>query len=138
MNGLSISQVAKEANVNIETVRYYERRGLIPEPPRTESGYRIFTLESVRTIHFIKRAQELGFTLEEIKQLLLIDQNEDNFPIEEMCQFAKSKIMEIEEKVAQLIHFKAILESVSNRYDPNPAHSKSYCQIIQLLSFRRE
>ncbi|MCD8502155.1 MAG: MerR family transcriptional regulator [Bacillaceae bacterium] len=70
MKGLTISQVAREANVNIETIRYYERRGLISEPPRTESGYRKFPQEVVNDIKFIKRTQDLGFTLEEIKSLL--------------------------------------------------------------------
>jgi DNA-binding transcriptional MerR regulator len=70
MEGLTISQVAKEANVNIETIRYYERRGLIPEPPRNKSGYRKFPKTLVKDIQFIKRTQDLGFPLEEIKSLL--------------------------------------------------------------------
>ena len=63
MNGLTISQIAKASNVNIETVRYYERRGLISEPPRTESGYRMFHKDVIQDIKFIKRAQDLGFRI---------------------------------------------------------------------------
>jgi DNA-binding transcriptional MerR regulator len=77
MEGLTISQVAKASNVNIETIRYYERRGLIPEPPRTNSGYRMFSYEVIRDIQFIKRAQDVGFTLEEIKKLLSASNTEE-------------------------------------------------------------
>ena len=68
MEILTIGQVAKKAAVNIETIRYYERRGLIPEPPRQESGYRQYTSGFVERIQFIKRAQALGFSLDEISQ----------------------------------------------------------------------
>ena len=66
MNGLRSGELAKAADVNVETLRYYERRGLLPEPPRRESGYRVYPAESISRLRFIKGAQELGFTLEEI------------------------------------------------------------------------
>ena len=72
MDGLTIGQLARQAGVHHETVRYYERRGLLPRPPRTRSGYRQFPPEVVRRVRFIKRAQGLGFTLEEIKGLLAL------------------------------------------------------------------
>lgn len=72
METLTIGQLAKNAGVNIETIRYYERRGLIPEPPRRESGYRQYSPEFVTRIQFIKRAQELGFSLNEIAELLAL------------------------------------------------------------------
>jgi DNA-binding transcriptional MerR regulator len=62
--------VAEEAGVNAQTLRYYERRGLLPEPERSRSGYRAYTPDAVRIIRFIKRAQRLGFTLEDIEELL--------------------------------------------------------------------
>ena len=70
MRGLTMSQVAQAAQVIPETVRYYERRGLIAPPPRTGAGYRMFPPEAVEEIRFIKQAQLLGFTLQEIKVLL--------------------------------------------------------------------
>lgn len=69
---MMISQLAKEAGVNIETVRYYERRGLLAEPTRTASGYRQYEPDAVRRLRFIKRAQGLGFTLHEIEDLLAL------------------------------------------------------------------
>lgn len=134
MNGLTVSQVAKEAGVNIETIRYYERRGLLPEPPRTESGYRMFPIETVHDIKFIKRAQDLGFTLEEIKALITIHKSEDYFPSVEMQQFAVEKIRKIEEKIDQLNRFKSMLELVAHRPDSEPAPSKKDCLIMQMIS----
>ncbi|MGH7583223.1 MAG: MerR family transcriptional regulator [Gemmatimonadales bacterium] len=67
---LTISQVAKAADVNTETIRYYEREGLLPEPPRSPAGYRQYTENAVRRVRFMKRAQTLGFTLAEIGLLL--------------------------------------------------------------------
>lgn len=70
MESLTTSAVARRADVNVDTVRYYESRGLLPEPPRTSAGYRKYGPEHVAHIRFIKRAQDLGFTLEEIRELL--------------------------------------------------------------------
>ncbi len=69
---LTIGQVARRASVHLDTVRYYERRGLLPLPPRTAAGYRQFPPDTVRRVAFIKRAQALGFTLEEISGLLAL------------------------------------------------------------------
>jgi hypothetical protein len=65
MDGLTIGEVAAQARVHIETLRYYERRGLIERPPRSVSNYRRYPEDAVRRVHFIKRAQELGFSLYE-------------------------------------------------------------------------
>ena len=70
MEGLKVGEVAKKAGVNLQTIHYYERRGLLPQPPRTGSNYRAYPEDSVRRVQFVKRAQELGFTLKEIKELL--------------------------------------------------------------------
>lgn len=69
-DNLTIGEVAGEAGVNTQTLRYYERRGILGRPRRTSSGYRVYSPETVRVIRFIKRAQELGFTLDEIDELL--------------------------------------------------------------------
>jgi len=70
MRTLTIGRLAREAGVNLETVRYYERRGLLPRPPRSESGYRLFPEDAAGRLRFIRRAQELGFSLAEIRELL--------------------------------------------------------------------
>jgi DNA-binding transcriptional MerR regulator len=70
MNGLTIGEVAKHANVMIDTIRYYERVGIMPAPPRSRSGYRQYMPADVQQLQFTRRAQRLGFTLREITQLL--------------------------------------------------------------------
>src|SRR5215472_13086183 len=67
---LKIGQLAQRAAVNLQTIRYYEREGLLPEPPRLSSGYRLYPDSMVRRVRFIKRAQETGFSLAEIRELL--------------------------------------------------------------------
>lgn len=69
-NPLTAGKAAREAGVNVETLRYYERRGLLPRPVRSASNYRLYTPETIRMLRFIKRAQELGFSLTEISGLL--------------------------------------------------------------------
>jgi len=69
MEKMTTSQLARESNVNLETIRYYERRGLIPKPPRNASGYRQYSQEDIARTKFIKRAQALGFSLREILEI---------------------------------------------------------------------
>jgi Hg(II)-responsive transcriptional regulator len=71
--GMRTSELADEAGVNSETLRYYERRGLLDEPPRTSGGYRDYPDAAVSLLQFIKRAQQLGFTLDEVEELLHLD-----------------------------------------------------------------
>jgi MerR family mercuric resistance operon transcriptional regulator len=70
MNSLTIGHLARKSGMNLETVRYYERRGLLPKPPRSASGYRLFPIEAAQRLKFIQRAKELGFSLKEIGELL--------------------------------------------------------------------
>lgn len=96
-----IGQVAKRANVNKETVRYYEKRGLIPKPDRRRSGYRIFTQRHIDQIKFIKRAQQLGFTLSEIKELLELRVDEET-SCSEIKKEAQEKYQDVTQKINDL------------------------------------
>ncbi|MFD0587003.1 MerR family transcriptional regulator [Paenibacillus sp. GCM10027627] len=129
--GLTISQVAAGAQVPIETVRYYEKRGLIEKPPRSDAGYRMFPRSAVHDIRFIKEAQTIGFTLAEIKQLLALYKMEDPLPAEEMKRYALAKIAVIEEQMIRLAAFKALLEQVSGQPNNSQPVAKSECPIIQ-------
>src|SRR6266568_3121827 len=86
MSTLTIGQVAKEAGVGVETLRYYEREGLVKEPPRRVSGYRQYPEDVVKRIHFIKRAQELGFSLKEIAELLALRVDPQTPALEQITQ----------------------------------------------------
>ena len=100
-NALKIGQVARGAGVGIDTVRYYERRGLVAEPPRRESGYRAYPAEAPRVVRFVKGAQELGFTLSEIRELLRLRDDEDA-SCRDVRTAAEAKIDGIDEKLRRL------------------------------------
>lgn len=89
MKNLKIGQLAKEVGINIETIRYYERRGLFEEPPRQTSGYRAFPPKYVERIRFIKRAQTLCFTLKDISKFLALA--DGNFDCKDIRKFAEDK-----------------------------------------------
>lgn len=105
------SEVAERAGVNVQTLRYYERRGLLPAPERTGAGYRVYDVGAVRTVRFVKRAQTLGFSLEEIDALLVLA---DGGPegCESARELATEKIAVLEEKIAQLQAMRASLRQL--------------------------
>lgn len=108
MDLLSRSQLAKEVNVNIETLRYYERRGLIPKPESKESGFRQYSPDYIVRLHFIQKAKALGFTLEEIKELLSL-RVDPKTSCEQVRERAEAKMSEIEEKISALKKMKNAL-----------------------------
>ncbi|WP_436499633.1 MerR family transcriptional regulator [Actinokineospora sp. HUAS TT18] len=95
------SEVAARAGVNVQTLRYYERRGLVEEPPRSPSGYRAYPAGAVRTVRFVKRAQELGFTLAEVLELLNLAAGgpEDCEPARALAQ---SRMDELDRRISDL------------------------------------
>ena len=113
MKTLSTGKLAKETGVNIETIRYYERYGLIPEPPRRVSGYRDYTPGYIERIRFIKRAQALGFTLKEISELLSVA---DGKPAcKDIRKFAEDKVKDIETRIHDLQQIKMVLDDLIKR-----------------------
>ena len=98
---LRIGEVAERGGVNLQTIRYYEREGLLPKPPRLASGYRTFPEAAVRRVRFIKRAQELGFSLAEIRDLLSL-RGDGGASAQDMRALAKAKIADIEQKISAL------------------------------------
>jgi len=112
MQPLTIGHLAKESGVNLETVRYYERRGLIPKPPRSVSGYRLFPAEAARRLRFIRRAQELGFSLREIRDLLELRLS-PRTPSAEIRARAEKKIADIEDKIRTLESIKKTLRKLT-------------------------
>ena len=106
--GLKIGEVAERGGVNLQTIRYYEREGLLPKPPRLSSGYRMFPADAVHRVLFIKRAQELGFSLAEIRELLSI-RIDPKKECSDVKHLAKAKITDIDEKIRTLEAMKRIL-----------------------------
>jgi len=101
MKNFTIGQLAKKAQVNVETIRYYERRGLITYLPRRVSGYRQYSLDAVARIQFIKSAKELGFSLKEISELLSLRVDPDT-NCGDVKRLAEIKIADIEERIQAL------------------------------------
>jgi MerR family copper efflux transcriptional regulator len=114
LNGaLNIGEVARRSGVNLDTVRYYERRGLLPKPSRSASGYRKFSPDQVRRIRFIKHAQALGFTLTEIEELLALRVHPKTACLAVHVQ-AESKIAGIDEKISSLRGMKRALSKLTS------------------------
>lgn len=101
MASFTIGQLAKEAGVHVETVRFYERQGVIDQPPQPASGYRQYPKELIRRILFIKHAQELGFSLREIQELLSLQVGQ-NATCQDVRQRAQAKLEDVEGKIASL------------------------------------
>ena len=106
------AQLAKQIGVHTETLRYYERRGIIPEPERTLSGHRVYTQLDVTRIRFIKRAQELGFSLKEIAELLALRVDAER-TCADVQEKALLKICMIEEKIRDLTKIKSVLSDLA-------------------------
>jgi Hg(II)-responsive transcriptional regulator len=107
--GMRTSQVAEQAGVNVQTLRYYERRGLLPEPPRGESGYRVYGPDVVRRVRFVKRAQELGFGLSDAESLLALAAGGPE-SCEAARELAATKVAELDRRIADLVAMRDSLE----------------------------
>jgi len=125
---LTIGQLAKAAGVNIETIRYYQRRGLLNEPPKPLGGYRRYAPEQAKRVRFIKRAQALGFTLDEIVAILTLDAA---CACAETQALATRKLGLIERKMADLAAIQQALESLLRQCDAEDGHAS--CPIIDVL-----
>ncbi len=111
MNGLTIGKVAKSAGLGIETVRFYEREGLIQPLARTDSNYRLYSEAGIIRLRFIKRAKTLGFSLKEIKELLFlrVDPGASKADVKEQVE---TKIADIKQKIKDLKSIQKTLESL--------------------------
>lgn len=124
---LTISVIAKKANVGVETVRYYQRIGLIEQPEKPVTGYRIYSNEAVSRLRFIQRAKQLGFSLSEISSLLALGDGH----CKEAKQLAADKIEMIKNKMNDLQSIKSALEKLVECCDENLQQD---CPIIHAIS----
>jgi Hg(II)-responsive transcriptional regulator len=130
MDGFTIGELARQASVHVETLRYYERRGLIPKPHRTVSNYRVYSSENLRRVKFIKQAQGIGFSLNEIKKLLAL-RTTPRARCADVRRYATHKIEDIDARIRSLARMRKTLEKLLDECSGNrPA---TQCPILESL-----
>lgn len=131
MRAMTIGKLAKATGVGSETIRYYERSGFLPAPERLPSGYRVYGAEAAKRIRFIKEAQALGFTLQEVSELFALTDDPDA-DCADVNARAQAKLVEINEKIERLTLMRESLERIS-KYCPADEHPITECSIINHL-----
>ncbi|MPQ65718.1 MULTISPECIES: Hg(II)-responsive transcriptional regulator [unclassified Pseudomonas] len=126
---MTIGKLAEAAGVNIETIRYYQRRGLLDEPPKPLGGHRRYAQELAKRVRFIKRAQALGFTLDEVAALLTLDAA---YACNETRALAERKLVLIEQKMADLAAMRQALGGLVLQC--NTGDNPATCPIINVLA----
>lgn len=125
----SIGEIAQRTGVHIETVRYYEKVGLLPPPPRTEGGHRLYADDHLKRLIFIRRSRELGFTLDEIRNLLSLVKG--GYACGEVQKAAVDHLRIIRRKIADLRRMERTLAETAARCEGGAAPA---CPIIDVLS----
>jgi Hg(II)-responsive transcriptional regulator len=132
---LRIGDVASRAGVNVETLRYYERRGILRSPKRSAAGYREYPSDTVRLIRFVKRAQELGFTLDEIEDLIALRETPSR-KRDKVRELAAAKLRDIDAKIDRLV---AMREALSPLVEGCACGASTVtCPILEALDDREE
>ncbi|WP_198264546.1 MerR family transcriptional regulator [sulfur-oxidizing endosymbiont of Gigantopelta aegis] len=118
---LTIGRLAKMASVNVETIRYYQKRGLIQEPVKPDQGYRIYSQAAYEQLLFIQRAKRVGFTLGEIQELLILDEKAN---CREASLLAQQKLNLVTEKIAELLQIKQTLQHYVSDCEHNAKNNR--------------
>ena len=126
---LTRGSLANKTGVNAETIRYYEKAGVMPDPPRTTGGHRLYDESLVRRLFFIRRCRELGFTLDEIRELLkLVDG--DEYTCADVLQNTKAQIAKVRGKIRDLRKMESTLKTISSQCSGKDVPE---CPIIEAL-----
>lgn len=134
MTTLTIGKVSKQSGTPIETIRFYEREGLLPEAARTESGYRLYDRDAAKRLRFISRAKSLGFTLAEIREILNLQDNPASSRTgrSQVKAITERKLEDIERKIADLQRMQGVLSHLAN--ECSGKGGVTHCPIIETLS----
>lgn len=127
---LKIGEVAKQTGIGIETLRFYERSGLLDRPARTEGGYRLYDEEALLTLEFIKRAQTLGFTLDEIRQIIA-DSRSGHSPCDEVREIVRERLRELDERMRQMRKYRNALAATLQDWDEKGSAEGHFCGLIE-------
>ena len=129
---MKIGELSRATGTNIETIRYYERIGLLPAPPRSASGYRYYDDAAAQRLRFIRRGRELGFTIGEIKTLLQLADHRHQ-PCREADRLAQAHLVAVETKIADLMAMREVLAQLAGCQSATAEH----CRLIEALEQRR-
>ncbi|MCL1038312.1 Zn(2+)-responsive transcriptional regulator [Shewanella corallii] len=127
-----IGELAGMCEVKADTLRFYEKHGLLAPSMRTDSGYRMYTEQDANRLRFILRAKEVGFTLSEITELLSIELNKSEWACADVKGMVDDKLAQVEERIAQLNVFKTTLQALSRACCGGP-ESAEHCSILEAL-----
>jgi len=131
-----VGSIAKKAGVGVQTLHYYERIGLLPKPTRSEANYRLYSSDALRRVRFIKKAQTLGFTLAEIKQILDL-KSHGRAPCRTVTELGEKHLQEIDARLSQLCAYRrAVIQSLTS-WREKTAHRRNcageFCDLIERL-----
>ena len=132
MSYLKIGELAKLTDTNNETLRFYESKGLLEEPRRTDSGYRLYTDAQVDRVRFIVRAKRMGFSLKEIAELLTLRVDREQSTCGEVKELAEAKLAAIDEKIRELEKMRSALRQITDACQGGEAPAV-YCTILNAL-----
>lgn len=127
---LKIGEVARETGVGVETLRFYERRGLLGRPARTQSGYRVYDASVVEQVNFIKRAQSIGFSLDEIAEIL-VESADGRLPCREVREMARRKLVELDERLKEMRRYRSELARTLQDWDERGEAEGHFCGLIE-------
>ncbi len=128
---MKIGELAKRCDVNIDTIRYYERQGLLPAPERLASGYRRYRTPDVARLRFVRRAKALGFTLDEIRELLALSDHRDD-DMGELKAAATAKLIDVEARMTELAR---VRDGLHTLIEACPGHGAlAQCPILNALA----
>lgn len=127
---LKIGEVSKRSGIGIEALRFYERGGLLGRPARTRSGYRVYDEGVLKRLAFIKRAQVLGFSLEEIKQIIAESQS-GHSPCAEVREIVRHRLQELDERMNEMRRYRKELGVALEGWDKTGAAAGEFCGLIE-------
>ena len=135
MKSMHIGRLAANANVSVDTVRYYERAQLLPTPTRTTSGYRTYPASTVERLQFIRRAKDLGFSLDEIRDLLALS-DQRGTGVSEIWEIAARRLADVETRLAELSRLR---DGLKQLVDACPGHGDpGACPIVSAFKDARD
>ena len=131
---LTRGKLSEQSGCNAETIRYYERIGLLPDPPRSDSGYRMYNNSHVSRLRFIQRARELGFSAERIRGLLDLSDNPKEHTRAEVKELTETHIQEVAQKIRDLQRLRSRLKSISSHCDGAKESARDCPILISLFA----